>query len=118
MVGINLRINEGESVRIIGVYNPCAGGRSPANCSIREVLPAVLTASSPHQPLVMAGDFNLHHPEWDSSVAAADEEAEEARLTFGEAGLVHLLETKAPTWYGSGSSCVLNLALGIVLSVA
>ena len=112
VVGIDLHINEEESVRIIGVYNPCAGGRSPANRSIREVLPTVLTASCTHHPLVVAGDFNLHHPEWDSTVPAADDKAEEARLTFEEAGLVHLLETDVPTWYGSGSSYVLDLALG------
>ncbi|GAA6043804.1 hypothetical protein NBRC10512_007266, partial [Rhodotorula toruloides] len=112
VVGIDLQINERESVRIIGVYNPCAGGRSPPNRSVRDVLPAILASSLSQNTLVVAGDFNLHHPAWDSSVLEADDEAEEARLTFEEAGLVHLHEATEATWASSRSSRVLDLVLG------
>ncbi|BGP65581.1 hypothetical protein NBRC10512v2_006964 [Rhodotorula toruloides] len=62
--------------------------------------------------LVIAGNFNLHHPAWDPSVLEADDEAEEARLTFEDAGLVHFHEASKSTWSLSRSSWVLDLVLG------
>jgi exonuclease III len=112
VVGIDLRVNEHESVRVIGVYNPCAGGRSPANRSVREVLPPILASLPPQSTLVIAGDFNLHHPAWDPSVLEADDEAEEARLTFEDNGLVHLHEAEEATWVLTRASRVLDLVLG------
>ncbi|GAA6033305.1 hypothetical protein NBRC10512_005918, partial [Rhodotorula toruloides] len=112
VVGVNLRVNERKSVQVVGVYNPCAGGRSPANRSAREVLPPILTSLPPQTTLVIASDFNLHHPAWDSSVLEANDEAEEARLTFEEAGLVHLHEATEATWSSLRSSRVLDLVLG------
>ncbi|CDR48850.1 RHTO0S21e00144g1_1 [Rhodotorula toruloides] len=112
VVGVDLRVNERESVRIIGVYNPCAGGRSPPNRSVRDVLPAILASLPAQNTLIIAGDFNLHQPSWDSSVLEADDDAEEARLTFEDAGLVHLHEAEEATWASSRSSRVLDLVLG------
>jgi hypothetical protein len=112
VVGIDLRVNEHESVQVIGVYNPCAGSRSPANRSVREVLPPILASSPPQSTLVIAGEFNLHHPAWDPSVSEADDEAEEARLTFEDAGLVHLHEAEEATWVSTRASRVLDLVLG------
>ncbi|GAA6039020.1 hypothetical protein NBRC10512_006209 [Rhodotorula toruloides] len=111
VVGVHLRVNEHESVRVVGVYNPCAGGRSPPNRSVRDVLHAVLASSPAQSTLVVAGDFNLHHPAWDPSVLEAVNEAEDARLTFKDAGLVHLHEASEATWSSSRSSWVLDLVL-------
>ncbi|GAA6016977.1 hypothetical protein JCM10207_007870, partial [Rhodosporidiobolus poonsookiae] len=60
-------------------------------------------------------DFNLRHPSWDNPLYLGDplDEAEEARLTFEEAGLVHLRPPSEPTWWGPrGSGETLDLALG------
>ncbi|BGP07476.1 hypothetical protein JCM10049v2_003310 [Rhodotorula toruloides] len=62
--------------------------------------------------LVIAGDFNLHHPAWNASVLEPDDEGEEAQITFEEAGLVHLHEASEATWSSSRSSRVLDLVLG------
>ncbi|BGO91042.1 hypothetical protein NBRC10512v2_003305 [Rhodotorula toruloides] len=62
--------------------------------------------------LVIAGDFNLHHPAWNASVLEPDDEGEEAQITFEEAGLVHLHEASEATWSLSRSSRVLDLVLG------
>ncbi|CDR43955.1 RHTO0S08e08482g1_1 [Rhodotorula toruloides] len=88
------------------------GGRSPPNRSVREALPPILASSSPQTTLVIAGDFNLHHPAWNASVLEPDDEGEEAQITFEEAGLVHLHEASEATWSLSRSSRVLDLVLG------
>ncbi|GAA6043775.1 hypothetical protein NBRC10512_006974 [Rhodotorula toruloides] len=87
-------------------------GRSPPKRSERDVLPAILASSPSQNTLVIAGNFNLHHPAWDPSVLEADDEAEEARLTFEDAGLVHFHEASKSTWSLSRSSWVLDLVLG------
>ncbi|BGO95164.1 hypothetical protein JCM10020v2_006876 [Rhodotorula toruloides] len=96
---------------VIVTYNIHCG-RSPPKRSERDVLPAILASSPSQNTLVIAGNFNLHHPAWDPSVLEADDEAEEARLTFEDAGLVHFHEASKSTWSLSRSSWVLDLVLG------
>ncbi|BGP39448.1 hypothetical protein JCM10449v2_003392 [Rhodotorula kratochvilovae] len=89
-----------SSVRILGVYNPHQGGPHPGRAA-REAL-----ASAPLDSLVIvAGDFNLHHPEWDPEhPGEVCEDAEEAKLTFDRAGLVHLLPPGTLAYRGGSST--------------
>ncbi|GAA6025381.1 hypothetical protein JCM10207_001368, partial [Rhodosporidiobolus poonsookiae] len=114
VVVVGLQAAEGASVRCIGVYNPCRGGSTPFNRTVRDILPALLASSPDARPLVVAGDFNLRHPSWDPLYLGDPlDEAEEARLTFEEAGLVHLRPPGEPTWWGPrGVGETLDLALG------
>lgn len=67
VVALDLRTGTaGEaSVRVIGVYNPHQGDPEPTERgkSAREVLPPILESTPPGSLLVVAGNFNLHHPE-------------------------------------------------------
>ncbi|EMS22840.1 reverse transcriptase [Rhodotorula toruloides NP11] len=67
VTAVDVELLHGEKIRVISMYNPC-------NERGRELL-----ASTPRSFLVIiAGDFNLSHPEWNESVGKADEAAEEA----------------------------------------
>ncbi|GAA6025607.1 hypothetical protein JCM10207_001484 [Rhodosporidiobolus poonsookiae] len=114
VVVVDLQGAEGASVRCVGVYNPCRGGSTPFNRTVHDILPTLLASAPPARPLVVAGDFNLRHPSWDPLyVGNPLDEAEEARLTFEEAGLVHLRPPGEPTWWGPrGAGETLDLALG------
>ncbi|GAA6026414.1 hypothetical protein JCM10207_008356, partial [Rhodosporidiobolus poonsookiae] len=102
VVVVDLQAAEGSSVCCVGVYNPCRGGSTPFNRTVRDVLPALLASSPPARPLVVAGDFNLRHASWDPLYLGDPlDEAEEARLTFEEAGLVHLRPPGEPTLLGT-----------------
>ncbi|GAA5854177.1 hypothetical protein JCM9279_006165 [Rhodotorula babjevae] len=70
VVALDLRTGE-ASVRVIGVYNPSQHDSDPAKRgkSAREVLPPILESTPAGSLLVVAGDFNLHHPEWDPEYA-------------------------------------------------
>ena len=102
VVALDLRTGE-ASVRVVGVYNPNQHDRDPAERgkAAREVLPPILESTPAGSLLVVAGDFNLHHPEWDPEYAhgrGVGEDAEQAQLTFVQNGLVHLLAPSTPTY--------------------
>ena len=125
VVALDLRTGTaGEaSVRVIGVYNPHQGDPEPTERgkSAREVLPPILESTPPGSLLVVAGDFNLHHPEWDPEYAPRGgvcADAEQAQLTFAQHGLVHLLAPSTPTYKyppragGDDRWATLDLVLG------
>ncbi|GAA5918194.1 hypothetical protein JCM8208_004211, partial [Rhodotorula glutinis] len=122
VVALDLRTGE-ASVRVVGVYNPNQHDRDPAERgkAAREVLPPILESTPAGSLLVVAGDFNLHHPEWDPEYAhgrGVGEDAEQAQLTFVQNGLVHLLAPSMPTYKyprrdGEGDQwATLDLVLG------
>ncbi|GAA5859302.1 hypothetical protein JCM9279_004712, partial [Rhodotorula babjevae] len=102
VVALDLRTGE-ASVRVVGVYNPSQHDGDPAERGklAREVLPPILESTPAGLLLVVAGDFNLHHPEWDPKYAhgrGVCADAEQAQLTFARHGLVHLLAPSTPTY--------------------
>ncbi|GAA5919725.1 hypothetical protein JCM6882_008063 [Rhodosporidiobolus microsporus] len=114
VVVVDLQTTPEKSVRVVSVYNPHLSNQHK-NPSCRQVLPALLSSSPPDSPLVVAGDFNLRHAEWDPLLLTdPPEEAEEARLTFENGGLVHLKPPGQPTWFGTAGTAprTIDLALG------
>ncbi|GAA5948265.1 hypothetical protein JCM3775_005230 [Rhodotorula graminis] len=102
VVALDLRTGE-ASVRVIGMYNPNQHDPDPAERgkAAREVLPLILESTPAGSLLVVAGNFNLHHPEWDPEYALGRgvcDNAEQAQLTFMRHGLVHLLAPSTPTF--------------------
>ncbi|GAA5990750.1 hypothetical protein JCM10908_003217, partial [Rhodotorula pacifica] len=101
IVVLDLRMRGGQLLRTINVYNPAQGSPTHLrihNESVRALSP-ILAATPPASRVVVAGDFNLHHQEWEPMLATAPtEEALEAALTFRDAGLVHLLPPGTATY--------------------
>ncbi|GAA5847311.1 hypothetical protein JCM11251_003015, partial [Rhodosporidiobolus azoricus] len=66
LVDVELRVKEGESVRLLSIYNPSLFAPSPSATALS---PTSFPPSSPPSPLppplLLAGDFNLRHPAWD-----------------------------------------------------
>ncbi|GAA5921136.1 hypothetical protein JCM6882_003208, partial [Rhodosporidiobolus microsporus] len=73
VVGVDLHTSEAESVRVINVYNPSLSSPTP-NRTVATVLPPLLRDASPNTPLVVAGNFNLQHGEWDPLLLDAPSE--------------------------------------------
>ena len=115
VVALDLRAG-GQSVRVIGVYNPHQGDRQNAGRSAREILPPLLESTPSDSLVVVAGDFNLHHPDWDPGYHYADgvcSDAEEAQLTFARFGLAHLLPSASLTFRPKGHAPgAIDLVLG------
>ncbi|GAA5994608.1 hypothetical protein JCM11641_003368 [Rhodosporidiobolus odoratus] len=104
VIGFDLRSAGGESVRILGVYNPHLASSTP-NRTVRDTLPPLLEDSDPTTPLLVGGDFNLRHPTWDPLLTSlATNEAEELKLTMDEAGLVLLRHGGEATFEGFDGS--------------
>ncbi|GAA5846605.1 hypothetical protein JCM11251_003670 [Rhodosporidiobolus azoricus] len=113
VVAVDLQ-TKNEPVRLVSVYDPHLGDPHK-NRSCQEVLPPLLRSCAPDVPLVVAGNFNLRHHEWDPLLRSSPvEEAEAARLTFEDAGLVHLRPPGDPTWAKPDgfSPRTIDLALG------
>ncbi|GAA5838234.1 hypothetical protein JCM11251_003435 [Rhodosporidiobolus azoricus] len=97
---------------------PCrrraAGERGGRNRTLASVLPPLLPTFSPSVPLLLAGDFNLRHPAWDPLLLNPPSyEAENARLTFEDAGLLLLRPPGEPTFFSAaGEVATLDLAVG------
>jgi ribonuclease HI len=63
LLPIEIEIGDDFSATLIAVYN------SPTSHSAIEILQR---SQMPESPTILCGDFNLHAPEWDSSVPRAD----------------------------------------------
>ncbi|EGU12008.1 Pol-like protein [Rhodotorula toruloides ATCC 204091] len=96
VVAVDVELLRGETIRIVSVYNPCnERGKEvrylPYNTSVSNVLPPLLASTPASSLVVVAGDFNLSHPDWDELVGEPDEAAEEAVRTFIHHNLTHYL---------------------------
>ncbi|GAA5921332.1 hypothetical protein JCM6882_006995, partial [Rhodosporidiobolus microsporus] len=101
---IDLRTSAELSVRILNVYNPSLSSSTP-NRTVEAVLPPLLRDAPLETPLVVAGDFNLRHGEWDPLLLdAPSDEAEAWRLTLEQNGLSLLCPAGEPTYYGFDGS--------------
>ncbi|GAA5847270.1 hypothetical protein JCM11251_004203, partial [Rhodosporidiobolus azoricus] len=119
LVDVELRVNEGGPVRLLSLYNPLLfAPAAQQNRTLRHVLPPILPSFSPLTPLILAGDFNLRHPLWDPRLLdPPSDEAEQARLTFEDSGLLLLRPPGYATFFGSsGEVATLDLALGNLLA--
>ncbi|GAA5846581.1 hypothetical protein JCM11251_000808, partial [Rhodosporidiobolus azoricus] len=119
LVNVELRVAEGESVRLLSLYNPSLfSPPAQRNCTVASVLPPLLPSLNSNSPLLLTGNFNLRHPSWDPLlVSPPSDEAETARLTLDDAGLVLLGPPGEPTFFGSsGEIATLDLALGNLLA--
>lgn len=100
-VAITLHLADGQRAFAVNVYNPASGSAAHLrshNESVRQ-LPAVLAKAPPGARLVVAGDFNLHHQEWEPDlVSEPTDEALEAVRTFADANLVHVLPPGTATF--------------------
>lgn len=101
ILGIDLRTETGQLLRIFNIYNPASGSAEHLlthNKSVR-CLGDLLARTPTEAGVVVAGDFNLHHQEWEPALAQEPTpEAQEASRTFREAGLVHLLPPGTETY--------------------
>lgn len=109
--GIELRPVSGQRLRILNIYNPAAGSAEHLlthNESVRRL--GNLFAHVPTEArLVVAGDFNLHHQEWEPALAEEPTpEAQEAPRIFRDAGLVHLLPAGTETYRSPSGSLHCN----------
>ena len=71
-VGINISLNNSSSVSFLNVYAPPIRS-SPTDCRTNSFSPSILPSS---RNLFILGDFNCHHPLWDSR-ATTDPRGEE-----------------------------------------
>ncbi|GAA5976976.1 hypothetical protein JCM10908_005699 [Rhodotorula pacifica] len=115
IVAIDLRTASDQLLRIFNIYNPAAGSAEHLlthNESVRK-LGAILPLAPSGAHIVVAGDFNLHHQEWEPALAQEPSpEAQEASRTFRDAGLVHLLPPGTETYRApSGSTHCNDLVL-------
>ncbi|GAA6057933.1 Endo/exonuclease/phosphatase domain-containing protein [Rhodotorula toruloides] len=99
VVAVDVELSTGEKARIVSIYNPCNDKYAPRSHSTLTILPPLLAATPTSSLVVIAGDFNLSHPDWDKSVGEPEDEAEEAVRTFSNAGLTHFLPPDTPTYY-------------------
>uniref|UniRef100_A0A0K3CQ65 BY PROTMAP: gi/342320283/gb/EGU12224.1/ Pol-like protein [Rhodotorula glutinis ATCC 204091] n=1 Tax=Rhodotorula toruloides TaxID=5286 RepID=A0A0K3CQ65_RHOTO len=104
VVAINVELSTGETIRVVSMYNPCNNrGKEvrylPYNHSVAAVLPPLLASTPASSLVVVAGNFNLWHPEWNESVSKPDEAAEEAVRTFSRFNLMHLLAPNTITYH-------------------
>ncbi|GAA5993818.1 hypothetical protein JCM10908_003534 [Rhodotorula pacifica] len=115
IVAIDLRTESDQLLRIFNIYNPAAGSAEHLlthNELVRK-LGAILPLAPSGAHIVVAGDFNLHHQEWEPTLAQEPSpEAQEASRTFRDAGLVHLLPPGTETYRApSGSTHCNDLVL-------
>uniref|UniRef100_A0A0K3CPZ3 BY PROTMAP: gi/342318905/gb/EGU10861.1/ Pol-like protein [Rhodotorula glutinis ATCC 204091] n=2 Tax=Rhodotorula toruloides TaxID=5286 RepID=A0A0K3CPZ3_RHOTO len=104
VVAVDVELSEGEKIRVISTYNPCnERGKEvrylPYNHSVSSILPPLLAATPVSSLVVVAGDFNLSHPDWDELVGKPDEAAEEAVRTFIHHNLAHFLPPNTITYH-------------------
>ncbi|GAA5959568.1 hypothetical protein JCM10213_008943, partial [Rhodosporidiobolus nylandii] len=98
VVKVELR---GETrVRVVGVYN--ASAADPLhNRAVEEDLPRALALLPPPPHLLLAGDFNLHHPLWERERTSAPSPAAETLVsTLNDASLSPLLMPGTTTFFG------------------
>ncbi|GAA6045615.1 hypothetical protein NBRC10513_005033 [Rhodotorula toruloides] len=96
VVAVDVELLHGETIHIISMYNPCnKRGKEvrylPYNTTVSNVLPPLLASTPASSLVVVAGDFNLSHPDWDKLVGEPDEAAEGAVRTFIHHNLTHYL---------------------------
>ncbi|GAA5962079.1 hypothetical protein JCM10213_003700, partial [Rhodosporidiobolus nylandii] len=98
MVEVELRGE--ERVRVVGMYN--ASSADPLhNRAVEEDLPRALALLPPPSHLLLAGDFNLHHPLWERERTSAPSPAAETLVsTLNDASLSPLLPPGTTTFYG------------------
>lgn len=113
MVGIDLRTESSQLLRIFGIYNPAANLAEHLlthDESVRR-LDNLLARMPTEANLVVAGDFNLQHQEWEPKLAQEPTaEAQEALCIFRDAaaGLVHLLPAGTATYRSLAGSLHCN----------
>lgn len=111
ILGIDLRTETGQLLRILNIYNPASGSAEHLlthNESVRR-LGDLLACTPTEAGVVVAGDFNLHHQEWEPALAQEPTpEAQEASRTFRDAGLVHLLPPGTETYRSPSGSLHCN----------
>ncbi|EGU11511.1 hypothetical protein RTG_02281 [Rhodotorula toruloides ATCC 204091] len=96
VVAVDVELLHGDTIRVVSMYNPCnERGKEvrylPYNHSVSTILPPLLALTAASSLVVVAGDFNLSHPDWDELVGEPDEAAEEAVRTFIHHDLIHYL---------------------------
>ncbi|KAJ8294879.1 putative RNA-directed DNA polymerase from transposon BS [Rhodotorula toruloides] len=96
VVAVDVKLSRGERIRVVSMYNPCnERGKEvrylPYNMSVATILPPLLASTPASSLVVVAGNLNLSHPEWDESVSDPDAEAEEAVRIFTHHSLTHYL---------------------------
>ncbi|GAA6058305.1 hypothetical protein NBRC10513_006940 [Rhodotorula toruloides] len=85
VVAVDVELARGEKIRVISMYNPYnERGKEvrylPYKHSVTSVLPPLLASSPASSLIIVTGNFNLLHPEWNKSVGEPDEAAEEAHV--------------------------------------
>ncbi|GAA6026405.1 hypothetical protein JCM10207_006281, partial [Rhodosporidiobolus poonsookiae] len=111
-VAFDLR-GEGESVRVVGLYNPHSGN-SAHNAPLC-LLPTLLACEPRTDRVVVAADLNLRHQKWEPAHTEAPlPGAEEAAALFDDLALHLLLPLDTITWHGHNgrNDGVLDLVLG------
>jgi hypothetical protein len=100
---INMRIN-GENLRVINVYNPRdVGPRIKTWDTIR-------TATEGYEGhLILAGDFNCHHPVWGGRATATEPQAEHLLTETRRRGLEIATPEGIPTWRRNQMHSVIDL---------
>ncbi|GAA6043786.1 hypothetical protein NBRC10512_004513 [Rhodotorula toruloides] len=97
---LDVELLHGEKIRVVSMYNPCnERGKEvrylPYNHSVSTILPPLLASTAAISLIVVAGDFNLSHPDWDELVG----EPEEAVRTFTQHNLTHCLPPNTITYH-------------------
>ncbi|BGO95166.1 hypothetical protein NBRC10512v2_006966 [Rhodotorula toruloides] len=104
-----------ESGDVVAVDVELASGEQARILLETTILPPLLAATPRSSLVLVAGNFNLSHPNWDESVDEPDDEAERAVRTFVAHNLTHFLPPNTPTYYPHTKSHPpkpLNLVLG------
>jgi len=107
IVALDLKVQEGsevKTIRLVNVYNQKDGALG----SLAKVMEKTPTGAH----LLVCGDLNLHHPEWEQKTDAPDEYAEMGKLTFDAAGLVHLLPFNTITYRVKDTKSAIDLVMG------
>ncbi|GAA5959389.1 hypothetical protein JCM10213_001607 [Rhodosporidiobolus nylandii] len=99
-VVVEVELREEESVRVVGMYNASAAD-ALHNRAVEEDLPRALALLPPPSHLLLAGDFNLHHPLWERErTAAASPAAETLIAMLNDHSLTPILPPGTTTFFG------------------
>ena len=106
----------GKECHILNIYHPSTneGIEMPPLHQLREILADTLARGAGGQgmtekPLVLLGDFNLHHPSWGGDHIVADREASTLIEIINSFGLNLLLPRGEATWQRGGIETTIDL---------